>query len=53
LQAQSGRTYVIESSIDLQNWSTFATNTATNAGLEIFDGSKGLRRKFFRAKLAE
>jgi uncharacterized delta-60 repeat protein len=53
LQAVAGFTYVVESSEDLKNWTTFATNTATTAGLEIVDSSTGSIQKFFRARLAQ
>ena len=52
LQALPGRTYVVESSADLSNWSTFSTNTATNAGLEIADKATSVHQhRFFRARL--
>lgn len=52
LQAELGRTYVIESSTDLNTWTTFKTNMATTAGLEIKDESAALAAKrFFRARV--
>lgn len=47
----AGKTYVVEASADLVNWSTFSTNTATNSGIEVVDnGVKTTARRFFRAR---
>ena len=51
LKALAGKTYIVESSLDLTNWDTFSTNTATNGGLEITDaGVSATAHRFFRAK---
>lgn len=52
LQAEPGRSYVVESSADLSNWNIVSTNTATGAGLEIIDAEAEQQpKRFFRARL--
>lgn len=54
LKTEPGKTYVIETSIDLQNWTDFSTNVATNAGLQITDTTVAQQpHRFFRARLVE
>jgi uncharacterized delta-60 repeat protein len=52
LQGETGKTYEVESSEDLNSWTFFSTTTASVAGIEITDANAGGRKhRFFRARL--
>jgi uncharacterized delta-60 repeat protein len=54
LRTDPNKSYVIEYSVDLRTWNLFATQTATNVGLEVVDPDPSQNeRRFFRARLAE
>jgi uncharacterized delta-60 repeat protein len=54
IRGDAGKTYEIESSADLKNWSLFGTATATTEGLEIDDAmTKGRNQRFYRARLVQ
>jgi hypothetical protein len=48
---QPGHTYVIEASLDLQNWTNIGTETATTSVMEFWDNSVLQRTaRFFRVR---
>ena len=54
IQGEAGRSYEIESSSDLKNWSLLGTATATSDGIEIDDTiAKGRTQRFYRARLVQ
>jgi len=49
---EDGRAYAIQTSLDLLNWTTISTNTATNGGFgQVDPGNSAVGRKFFRSVL--
>jgi uncharacterized delta-60 repeat protein len=54
LQADAGKTYIVEVSTDLTTWTPFSTQTATTSGLDIQDSDASRTPlRFFRARAAE
>ena len=50
ISGRVGMTYVIESSIDLQNWTPVATNQTFNGAVSYQDaGAPGSTKRFYRA----
>ena len=50
LLGENGRTYVIEASTNLQNWTPIYTNTVTGGTLQFDDmGAAGVPVRFYRA----
>jgi hypothetical protein len=49
LNVVPSRTYAIQASTDLTNWTAIATRNATNYLLNVTDSAAGIARRFYRA----
>ena len=53
LTGEAGRTYLIETSADLQSWAEWKTVTLTGTDVELLDAeARNWPRRFYRARLA-